>query len=66
MKEVVKSVLTIKEMMELLGICRNTAYKLIALEGFPVIRIGSKYLIPVDGLREWLKANYGKQVCKKV
>ena len=61
MKEVVKLVLTLKEMSELLGICRNTAYKLVASEGFPVIRVGRKYLIPVDGLREWLKTNSGKE-----
>ena len=38
--------LTPKEVGQRLGMSRNTTYKLIALEGFPKIRIGHKYFIP--------------------
>lgn len=38
--------LTPKEVGEKLGISRNTTYKLIALEGFPKIKIGHRYFIP--------------------
>jgi len=27
---------------------------LIHTEGFPVIKVGSRYIIPIDALREWL------------
>ena len=38
--------LTPKDVGQKLGISRNTTYKLIALEGFPKIKIGHKYFIP--------------------
>ena len=63
MENTEKLVYTFTEMIEQLGIGRTTGYKLVAQEGFPAIKVGSKYLIPVDGLREWLKSNQGKQLC---
>ena len=59
-----KVVYTLDEMTKVLGISKNTAYQLCAIEGFPVVRVGKKYLITVDGLQEWLKANYGKKVAE--
>lgn len=49
-----KTVLTIKELMEVLKIGRSTAYKLIKTKGFPVARVGKTILIPYDKLLEWL------------
>lgn len=40
--------LTTKDIQEKLGISRNTAYKLIRLQGFPKIKIGHSYRIPRD------------------
>ncbi len=50
-----KLTLTVKEVAELLGIGLNYAYKLPKIEGFPTIRIGSRILIPVEGLNKWLE-----------
>lgn len=59
-----KAILSFDEMIQYLGIGRTKGYQLCAIDGFPVIRVGRKYLIPVDGLREWLKANQGKKVAE--
>lgn len=43
-----QELLTSKDIQEQLGISRNTAYKLIRLQGFPKIKIGHSYRIPRD------------------
>jgi len=59
-----KKVLSVKEMQKELGIGRNVAYELVRIPGFPVIRVGKKYLIPRDGLYRWLEENQGKEITK--
>lgn len=47
--------LSISEAAAALGISRPTVYQLIhADDGFPIIRVGGRVLIPVKQLREWL------------
>lgn len=48
-------VYTVKEMAEALNVSRTTAYMLVNRADFPTTRIGTRILVPVDGLREWLK-----------
>ena len=43
-----QQMLTVKDIQEMLGISRNTAYKLIRLPGCPKIKIGNSYRIPKD------------------
>lgn len=57
-----KLTLTVEEVGELLGISRPTAYELTKRSDFPVLRIGRRIVIPVDGLNEWVKANTGQKV----
>ena len=38
----------------LLGISRPTAYELVHKEGFPVVHIGRRMLVPRAGLERWL------------
>lgn len=45
-----------KEAAAALGIGNNAIYELCNRSGFPVIQLGNKKLIPVDGLRRWLDA----------
>ena len=45
-----------KEAAAALGIGNNAIYELCNRSGFPVIQLGNKNLIPVDGLRRWLDA----------
>lgn len=50
-----KMLLSISEAAVVLGISRPSIYRLIhADDGFPIIRVGGRVLIPVKQLREWL------------
>lgn len=50
-----KLALSVAEAAQLLGVSRPTVYTLLHKEGFPSLKIGSRTLIPTDGLREWLR-----------
>ena len=54
--------LTIKDVQNRLGICKNNAYKLIKLPNFPTIKIGRKYLIPEDEFETWIKNSINKKL----
>lgn len=43
------------EAARLLGVSRPTVYRMMRQEGFPAFKLGSRTLIPVDGLREWVR-----------
>lgn len=51
--------LTVKEMADWLNISLPTAYGLTRRDDFPSFRIGRKVLVPVEGLRVWLKQQGG-------
>jgi excisionase family DNA binding protein len=57
-------VMTVKEMAQSLGVSLPTAYALTERKGFPVVRIGSRKMIPVADLNLWLskEAAGGKAV----
>lgn len=46
--------LSVPEMAAALGISRAGAYELARSEGFPVLRIGNRIVIPKDKLQEWV------------
>ena len=46
--------LTVEDLCDLLQVSRPTAYNLVHMEGFPVIRLGRRLLIPRAGLERWL------------
>lgn len=54
--------MSVSEAAEELGVSTKTAYNLIHVDGFPVIRIGSRARVSRDGLREWVRANEQKRV----
>lgn len=56
------STISVREMANKLGICMPTAYALTEQPGFPVIRIGRRKLIPVDGFERWLKNAEGRNL----
>ena len=39
-----------------LGVSRPTVYQLMHRTDFPSLKIGTRTLIPVDGLKRWLEA----------
>lgn len=46
--------LSVPETAAALGISRAGAYELARSEGFPVLRIGNRIVIPKDKLQEWV------------
>lgn len=49
-----KLLLSATEVSNLLGLSRPSVYQLMHRADFPMIRIGGRVLVPVDGLRVWL------------
>lgn len=51
-----KITMSVQEMAEQMGISLPKAYELTRSLGFPVIRVGTRVLIPVADLQKWLSA----------
>lgn len=49
-----KLVLSVRELAERLGVSMPTAYALTEREGFPVVRLGHKKVVPLADLEHWL------------
>ena len=45
---------------KLLGISITGMYELMHEKGFPVLKIGTRLVVPRDKLREWVEQNIGK------
>lgn len=50
---------SVKEAAELIGICEKVMYQLTRRADFPRIKLGTRTIIPVEGLREWIHTNSG-------
>lgn len=46
---------SVEDMQRLLGIGRNTAYRLAAEKNFPAIYVGNRIVIPADLFQEWIR-----------
>ena len=46
----------------MLGVSKNTAYRIVKLDGFPKIQIGKKFFIPEDDLEMYLKKHIGGRI----
>lgn len=49
-----KLLLSATEVANLLGLSRPFVYQLMHRADFPLVRLGGRVLVPVDGLRAWL------------
>lgn len=49
-----KLMLSVGEAGKYLGIGRTLAYQLSRSEGFPVLTIGKRVLVSVEGLKSWI------------
>lgn len=47
--------LTPGEAAESIGVCLTTMHKLMRKPGFPALRIGTRWVIPVAAFNDWLK-----------
>lgn len=52
-----KSTMSVQELSSQMGISLPKAYELVKRKGFPVLRIGTRILIPVEAFKEWLVIN---------
>lgn len=59
MKE--KQTMSVRELSLQMGISLPKAYQLVKEPDFPVIRVGTRILIPVDAFREWLVIHSQKE-----
>ena len=46
--------MSVQELSAQMGISLPKAYELVKTQGFPVLRIGTRILIPIDAYKEWL------------
>ncbi|PYE51989.1 helix-turn-helix domain-containing protein [Deinococcus yavapaiensis] len=47
---------SILEAAEVLGVSRNSAYRLVGTGALRAVRVGRRYLVPADALRAYLQA----------
>ena len=52
-----KATMSVQDLSEKLGISLPKAYELVKQPGFPVLKIGTRILIPVDAFKAWLVSN---------
>ena len=52
---------TVKEIQEMLGICRVTVYALLKKGKFPYVKVGGKYLVSKKYFDEWLESSGQEQ-----
>lgn len=55
--------MNVAELSETLGISKPKAYELVRQDGFPVVYIGKRIVIPIDAFNNWLLAF---QSCEKL
>lgn len=52
-----KITMSVQELSAQMGISLPKAYELVKMPGFPIIRVGTRILIPIEAYREWLFKN---------
>ena len=49
------------EAARLLGVSKPTVYQMMNREDFPAFKVGTRTLISVEGLREWIRKQVNEQ-----
>ncbi len=58
-----RTYLTIKDIMDVLDVSKNTAYKIAELPNFPAVRLGGKCIrIESDKFYEWMDDSIGRKL----
>lgn len=50
-----KSLLTLEEAMEILGVGKNRMYEIVKTDGFPAFREGKRWMILTNKFYEWME-----------
>ena len=53
---------SVQEIAKVLGISKTSAYDLVRSKGFPVLKIGSRLIVPKDKFRKWVEQNIGGSI----
>jgi len=56
------TIITTKELAEILRIGRDKAYSLMKSSSFPSIKLGNRYIVTEQALIEWLTTNQYRKV----
>ena len=51
--------LNAKIVAEVLGVSPSSSYELMHEDGFPVLKVGSRMVVPKEKFREWVEQNTG-------
>ena len=54
--------LSVQEIAIVLGISKTSAYELVRSKGFPILKIGSRLVVPKEKFREWVEQNTGGSI----
>lgn len=57
-KKIDRLAVSIPEAAEAIGVCRAQGYKMVAAGVLPVIAVGRRKLVPVEGLKEYVKQQW--------
>ena len=52
--------ISVPEAAKRLGVSKTTAYELARREDFPAFSVGKRFLVSVEGLERWIKAQAEK------
>ncbi|MCL2078189.1 MAG: helix-turn-helix domain-containing protein [Oscillospiraceae bacterium] len=52
---------TVGDIQRILGIGRNSAYKLVSGKGFPAFYVGNRIIIPTDHFQTWINQQAEKR-----
>ena len=54
--------LNVDMVSKVLGVAPSSAYELIHEKNFPVLKIGSRLVVPKEKFREWVEQNTGGNI----
>lgn len=54
MEEITKMAYNLEEAAMAIGVSRPTMQQIVRTEGFPAMKAGRRWIIPVSAFREWL------------
>ena len=60
MEQAAKYTLTVREFAKRMQVSEPTARAIMNREGFPLLKVGKRRLVLLDGLNEWLRKQVGQ------